>query len=81
MAGTVHDKQYLALHNHAGKAKRGGENSEVTALEVNSIVPTFEPMIVHADGRTWVLSWDEIIAMAVKAFDEDAASHKPEAQS
>lgn len=76
MAGKVHNKHYMAFNRLIGKAEPEGLDGPLPTLEINSIVPTAEPMIVHADGRTWVLSWDELIAMAVQAFDEDKAKQE-----
>lgn len=65
MAGTIHKEPYLTLHRKIGTASSGE-----TALEVLSAEPLGNPMIRHPDGRTWVLTWDEIVAMAVEKFAE-----------
>lgn len=67
MPGTVHKTQPLCLHSRIGSAK-----GETTSLEILVIEPTKEPMIVHQDGRTFILSWDEIIKMAQESFAKDA---------
>lgn len=69
MAGTIHAAPYLTLHRRIGQAA-----NDETTLEVLVIEPTGEPMIRHPDGRTWVLTWDEIIAMAVEKFAEPVES-------
>lgn len=74
MAGTIHDKGYMAFNRLIGKAAPTGFEGTALSLEINSIVPTAEPMIINSDGRTWVLSWDEIIALAVQAFNGGDAS-------
>lgn len=66
MIGKVHAKQPLALHRRIGEAK-----SDTTTVEVLQIEPTGEPMIVHQDGRAFVLSWSDILELAQEAFAED----------
>ena len=71
MIGKVHAKQPLALHRRIGEAK-----NDNTTVEVLQIEPTGEPMIVHQDGRAFVLSWGDILQLAQEAFAEGLAEPK-----
>lgn len=71
MIGKVHATMPLRLHRRIGEAK-----NESTTLEVLQVEPTGEPMIVHQDGRTFTLSWEDILKLAQDAFAEDLESAK-----
>ncbi|HDQ4465201.1 TPA: hypothetical protein P9G65_005514 [Pseudomonas aeruginosa] len=66
MIGTVHKAQPLCLHRRTGEAR-----NETTSVEVLQVEPTGEPMIVHPDGRTFVLSWSDILRLAQQAFEAE----------
>lgn len=67
MVGTVFETQPLMLHRRIGDAK-----NESTSVEVLSVEPTGEPMIVHEDGRAFMLSWADILQLAQEAFAADS---------
>ena len=68
MPGTVRRDKYLCLHTRIGtvNSEEGGELEMMVALPLNT------PMVVHPDGRTWTLSWEQIAEMAFAAFDADS---------
>ena len=66
MHGTVHSEQPLALHTRIGSISDGD-----TELELLVALPLSTPMIVHPDGRTWTLNWEQLAEMAYAAFDYD----------
>lgn len=67
MPGQVHRDPYLCLHTRIGDADNGE-----TKLEVLLALPLNTPMIVHPDGRTWTLNWEQLAEMAYAAFDADS---------
>lgn len=71
MIGKVHKAQPLTLHRRIGEAQ-----NEDTTVEVLQIEPTGEPMIVHQDGRAFILTWQDILGLAQEAFAEDLAQPK-----
>lgn len=75
MPGSIRKEGYLPLHRRIGSCGTGhGE------LEMLTIHPTGEPLVTHADGRQWSLTWSELAAMADAAFlaDEQANENGPE---
>lgn len=71
MIGKVEKQQPLCFTRRIGEAK-----NETCSVEVLSVEPTGEPMIVHADGRCFRLSWGDILKLAQDAFAEDLAAPK-----
>lgn len=69
--GTVYKERPLRLHRRIGEAK-----NDTTTIEVLQIEPTGEPMLVHEDGRTFILNWSDILQLAQNAFAEDTAKLK-----
>ena len=67
MQGTVHAEQPPALHTRVGSVSDG-----TTDLELLVALPRNTPMIVHPDGRTWTLNWEQLAEMAYAAFDYDS---------
>lgn len=72
MQGTVHAKQPLAFHSRVGSISDG-----TAELELLTALPLNTPMIVHPDGRTWTLNWEQLAEMAYTAFDQDISDKKP----
>lgn len=73
--GKIYDKRPLFMHMRVGTAKRGeGEEYEME-VEATSLSP-----IVHAvhSGRTFTLSWPEILRLASEA-GIDVSAPAPEA--
>ena len=66
--GTVEKPQIKPLRRHIGEADNGTTKLVVT---VGAIANT--PIIEHPDGRIWSISWNEIIELAIKAFDKEGA--------
>lgn len=69
-------KRALYLHRRIGSCGTGhGE------LEMCSIEPTGEPLVIHADGRSWSITWSELAQMADEAFLKDSADENRPEQS
>lgn len=66
MPGTVHSEQPLALHTRIGSISDGD-----TELELLIALPLHTPIIVHPDGRTWTLNWEQLAEMAYASFNYD----------
>lgn len=67
MIGKVHKQQPLTFTSRIGEAKFPSGKVEVLTTE-----PTHQPMIVHKDGRCFILEWGDILKLANEAFEEDA---------
>jgi len=63
MSGTILAEQPLCLHRRIGDAVLNGMKVEVLSTE-----PTGQPMIVREDGKTFLMSWEDILRIADKAF-------------
>lgn len=73
MIGKVEKRQPLCFTRRIGEA-----TNDTCSVEVLSVEPTGEPMIVHSDGRCFKLSWPDILKLAQEAFAEDIATPKTE---
>ena len=70
--GTVHSKKAMFFHNYIGTATVEGVEWEMSS-SMNGA-----PMVTHDDGRTFVLDWQDIVNMAIEAFNKDTESEKAE---
>lgn len=61
--GTLHKKGTMFLRQHVGAAD-GGENSKYEMSLVNMTTPAIES---KQTGRHFLLSWEDIINLAVEA--------------
>ncbi|HCR1638160.1 TPA: hypothetical protein ONA83_003577 [Pseudomonas aeruginosa] len=68
MIGTVHKEQPLTLHSRIGSAD--GEHHSYTMMVTE---PLRTPVVVRDDGKTFMLTWSDLIDMARSAFAEDDA--------
>lgn len=66
--GTVHTKPYFCLHRQIGTAT---DQEEQVVLQCQISEPTGYPVVRHEDGRTFVLSWDDILKLAQEAFNAE----------
>lgn len=72
--GTVHKQQPFAWHSNIGDATADDGHS----LKLLVTEPLRTPMIVHSDGRTWCISWQELCALAGEQFELDAGAANAE---
>lgn len=69
MIGTVHKESPLTLSTRIGSAS--GEKHTYTMLVGE---PLQTPIIIRDDGKTFTLTWPEIIYLARSAFAIDDAA-------
>ncbi|QIQ64049.1 hypothetical protein vBPaeMUSP1_84 [Pseudomonas phage vB_PaeM_USP_1] len=69
MIGTVHKESPLTLSTRIGSAS--GEKHTYTMLVGE---PLQTPIIIRDDGKTFTLTWPEIIDLARSAFAIDDAA-------
>ncbi|MGP6221475.1 hypothetical protein ACQUHS_01955 [Pseudomonas aeruginosa] len=68
MIGTVQKTQPLVLHSRIGSADGGKHSYTMMVTE-----PLRTPMVVRDDGKTFMLTWNDLLDLARSAFAEDYA--------
>lgn len=68
MIGTLHKEQPLTLHSRIGSADGGHHSYAMMVTE-----PLRTPVVVRDDGKTFTLTWSDLVDLARSAFAEDDA--------
>lgn len=70
--GTVYPKGKMWMLTHVGTAFDPDTGNK---YDMNLSVSNMAPIVKHPDGRSFVLSWDEIVGMARAQFDAREKQH------